>query len=101
MRETTLFGHLQSLAKYIQQVEQAARLGITGEAVRAQALQQLLIKKGHITEAEFTAEVGEVIRKANEVKPEEAPATEPQKVELSTPTPEQVADIQKSAEGSK
>jgi hypothetical protein len=90
MRDTTIHGYLQNLVRYIQQVEQSARLGITGESVRAQAFQQLLIKKGLITEAELTTEIGEVIRKANEPKPEEHKAEEAPKVELTTPTPEQI-----------
>lgn len=96
MKETTLFGHLQSLARYIQQVEQSARLGITGEAVRGQAFQQLLIKKGLITEDELTESIGEVIRKANEPKPEETKADEAPKVEIVPATPEQVAQVEKS-----
>jgi|SRR5579864_2504167 len=92
MRDTTLWGHLQTLGSYIQQVEQSARLGITGEAVRNAALQALMIKKGLITEAELTEAIGEVIKKANEPKPaEEAP-----KVELATPSPEQVQAVEKS-----
>lgn len=91
-RDQTTLGMLQNLANYIQQVEQSARLGITGESVRAQAFQDLLIKKGLITEAELTESIGEVIRKLNEPKPEaEAP-----KVELTTPTPEQVQAVEKS-----
>ena len=93
MRDDTIFGHLRSLGQYIQQVEQQARLGITGESVRAQALQQLLIKKGLITEAELTEEIGNVIKKLNEPKPED---TEAPKVELTKPTTEQVAEVQKS-----
>jgi hypothetical protein len=97
MRDTTIHGYFQNLVKYIQQVEQSARLGITGEAVRAQAFQQLLIKKGLITEEELTAEVGEVIRKANEVKPEEVAKTEEApKVKLTVPSAEQVAAVEKS-----
>lgn len=92
MRETTIHQYFQNLAKYIQQVEQSARLGITGEAVRAQAFQQLLIKKGLITEAELTAEIGAVIQKANEPKPED----ETPKTEIVPATPEQVVEIQKS-----
>lgn len=96
MRETTIHQYFQNLAKYIQQVEQSARLGITGEAVRAQAFQQLLIKKGLITEAELTTEIGAVIQKANEPKPEEVKSEEAPKVEIVPATPEQVSEIQKS-----
>lgn len=96
MRDTTIHGYLQNIVKYVQQVEQSARLGITGEAVRAQAFQQLLIKKGLITEAELTEEIGNVIKKANEPKVEEPKAEEAPKVEIVTPTTEQVQAIEKS-----
>lgn len=93
-RDSTTLSMYQNLVQYVQQIEQSARLGITGEAVRAQAFQQLLIKKGLITEAELTAEIGEVIKKANEVKPE--PAPEAPKVDIVPATPEQVAQVEKS-----
>ena len=96
MRDGTIHQYLQNVVKYIQQVEQSARLGITGEAVRAQAFQQLLIKKGLITEAELTAEIGEVIKKANEPKPEETKVEEAPKVGIVPATPEQVAQVEKS-----
>jgi hypothetical protein len=101
-RDGTTLSMFQNLVKYVQQVEQSARLGITGEAVRAQAFQKLLIKKGLITEAELTEAIGEVIREANTPKPEEvATATEAPKVEITTPTPEQVSEVQKSIEETK
>ena len=93
MRDGTIHQYFENVVKYIQQVEQSARLGITGEAVRAQAFQQLLIKKGLITEAELTTEIGEVIKKANEPKP--AAETTP-KVEIVPATPEQVQAVEKS-----
>jgi hypothetical protein len=102
MKEATIYGMVQYLDKKINQLEQSVRLGLTGEVIRAQAFQQLLIKKGLITEAELTEEIGVVIKKANEPKQEEvATATEAQKVELTTPTPEQVSEVQKSIEETK
>ena len=92
MRDGTIHQYFENVVKYMQQVEQSARLGITGEAVRGQAFQQLLIKKGLITEAELTEAIGEVIRKANEPQPQ----AEVPKVELTTPTAEQVAAVEKS-----
>jgi hypothetical protein len=101
MKESTIYQMKQQLLQYIQhvekslmQLEQSARLGITGESVRAQALQDLLTQKGVFTEAELTTAIGEVIKKLNEPKSEEK-AEEP-KVELTTPTPEQVAQVEKS-----
>jgi hypothetical protein len=97
MRDGTIHGYMQNIVKYIQQVEQSARLGITGEAVRAEALTQLLLSKGIFTQEEMTTAIGEVIKKANEPKQEEAVKTEEApKVELATPTAEEVADVQKS-----
>ena len=96
MRDGTMHQYFENVVKYIQQVEQSARLGITGEAVRAEALTQLLFKKGIFTQEEMTAAVGEVIRKANEPKPEEAKAEEATKVELTVPSAEQVAQVEKS-----
>ena len=95
MREGTIMQYFNNLAKYIQQVEQSARLGITGEAVRAQAFQNLLIRKGICTEEELTAEIGEVIKKANEPKAADEAAAQPV-VEIAKPTPEQVQEVQKS-----
>lgn len=93
MRDGTIHSYFENVVKYIQQVEQSARLGITGEAVRAEALTQLLLQKGIFTQEEMTIAVGEVIKKANEAKPapEEAP-----KVEITTPTAEQVVAVEKS-----
>lgn len=96
MRDTTIQTGFSNLAKYIQQIENSVRLGLTGEVVRNTALVNLLYKKGLITEVEMTEAIGEVIRKANEVKPEEPKTEEAPKVELATPTAEQVADVQKS-----
>jgi hypothetical protein len=98
MRDTTIHGYLTNIVKYVQQVENSAKLGITGEAVRNAALQELLIKKGLITEQELTESIGNIIRKANEPqKQEEAPKGP----EIVPATPEQVADVQKSVEESK
>lgn len=103
MQESTIYRMNQQLLQYIQhvekslmQLEQSARLGITGESVRAQALQDLLTQKGHITEAELTAAIGNVIKKLNEPKPEDAKAEEAPKVELTLPTTEQVVQVEKS-----
>jgi len=94
MRDGTIHSYFENVVKYMQQVEQSARLGITGEAVRGAALQQLLVKKGLITEAELTEAIGDVIRKANEAKPD--PATEAPKVEIVPATPEQTQAVEKS-----
>lgn len=91
-RDSTSYGMFQNLVRYIQQLEQSVRLGLTGEAVRNQALQQLLIKKGVITEAELTEAIGNVIKEANTPKTTE----EQPKVELATPTTEQVQAVTQS-----
>jgi hypothetical protein len=109
MKESTIYGMYQSILKYAQQLEQSlhqleqsARLGITGESVRNAALQKALIKKGLVTEADLTEAIGEVIREINQPKVEEpkaaeaAPATEAPKVELALPTTEEVQAVEKS-----
>lgn len=95
MKETTLYGILQKLDQKINVIEQRSSLGVTSEAIRNQAIYKLLIKKGLLTEQEFTTEVGEIIREMNQSNPE----AETPKVELTTPTVEQVAEVQKSVVG--
>ncbi len=91
MRDNTIYGMYQGVVNYVQKLEQSVRLGLTGEAVRAEALIQLLMKKGIFTQEELTEAMGAVIKKANEPKPEETP-----KVEIAVPSPEQVQAIEKS-----
>jgi len=91
MKETTLYGILDRLDKKVNIVDQRASLGVTSEAIRNQAMYKLLVKKGLLTEQEFTEEVGQIIKEMNQPKQEEAP-----KVEIATPTTEQVAAVEKS-----
>ena len=93
MRDSTIIGQIQRIIQYIAQVEQSARLGITGEAVRAQAFQNLMIQKGYFTEQELNEAIGAVIKKANEAP---APTPEAPKTEIITPTTEQVQAIENS-----
>lgn len=70
MRETEFYGQINGLKQTLQQVIQfvnnlqnSVRLAFTGETVRSESLQSLLIKKGIITVEEMTAEVGETLKK--------------------------------------
>ena len=98
MRDETIIKGVQSLeqrlgqvVQFIQNFQQAIRLDSTGKEIRLLALQQLLIKKGLITEAEMTEQSGEVIKQMQaqaeeEAKKAAAPAIVPA-------TPEQVAQV--------
>jgi hypothetical protein len=79
MREETIIKGFQDLEKRFQQVigfiqnfTQSVRLDSTGKEVRLLALQKLLLKKGLITEAEMTAEAGDVIKEMQKQAEEEA-----------------------------
>jgi len=89
---------LQQVVQFIQNFQQAIRLDSTGKEIRLLALQQLLIKKGAITEAEMTEASGEVIKQmqkeaeeaaAKAAAPAIVPATPAEVAQVnSTPTPE-------------
>lgn len=95
MKEVTIITAFRDLANRIQQVYDSLRMAISGESLRNQALQELLMEKGVITEAELNTKMGDVIKKINakepEIKVEEA------KPELIVPTPEQTAQINTEA----
>lgn len=95
MKESTIIGTFNALDQKIQQVYNSIRLAVSGESLRNQALQELLMEKGLITEVELNKKIGEVIQKINT---QEAPATaEAPKVEIIAPTPEQTAQIASEA----
>ena len=86
---------LQQVVQFVQNFQQAVRLDSTGKEIRLLALQQLLIKKGLITEAEMTEQSGSVIQEMQKQAEEEAKkATAPAIVPA---TPEQVAEVAKAA----
>lgn len=63
---------LGQVVQFIQNFQQAVRLDSTGKEIRLLALQQLLIKKGLITEAEMTEQSGLVIQEMQKQAEEEA-----------------------------
>jgi len=96
MKETHLHVILQKLEHKINVVEQRSSLGVTSEAIRNQALYKLLVKKGLLTEQEFIAEVGDVIKEMNNPKPEEAKVEEAPKPEIIAPSAEQIQTVEQS-----
>jgi hypothetical protein len=99
MREQTIIQGFESLEQRLQQVvqfiqnfQQAVRLDSTGKEIRLLALQQLLVKKGLITEAEMTEQSGEVIKQMQAEAEEQAKkAAAP---EIVVPTTEQVQQVE-------
>jgi enoyl-CoA hydratase/carnithine racemase len=94
MRDSTIIGELQKFYKMISSLERAFKLALTGEAIRAQALQKLLLQKGIVSEVELQQAIGEVIQEANNAAAEESA---PKADSLTTPTPDQVAEIAKTS----
>lgn len=89
MREQTIIQTFRDVFQRLAMFEQSMRLGITGESIRNQALQDVLVKKGIITEADMTEAIGEVIKKAQKEAEEAA-----KKPELTVPTQEQVTGVE-------
>ena len=107
MRDETVYGltgqlndKINQIVQFIQNLQQAIRLDSTGKEIRLLSLQQLLIKKGIITEAEMTEASGEVIKQMQKEAEEQAkkaaapaivPATPAEVAQVNnTPTPEVV-----------
>ena len=79
------------IVQFVQNFQQAVRLDSTGKEIRLLALQQLLIKKNHITEAEMTEQSGLVIKQMQkEAEEAAAKAAAPAVVPA---TPEQTAQV--------
>ena len=106
MRDETVYALVQKLeahvnnsvgqiVQFIQNFQQAVRLDSTGKEIRLLALQQLLVKKGLITEAEMTEQSGEVIKQMQKEAEEAAKkAQEEAAVPAIVPaTPEQVQQV--------
>jgi len=96
MRDETVYGIAQQLkgeinqiVQFIQNLQQAIRLDSTGKEIRLLALQQLLVKKGIITEAEMTEQSGEVIKQMQKEAEEQAA-----KAKIVPATPEQTAQVE-------
>lgn len=99
MKESSIIGGFQELAgkvnqivKFVESLQQSIRLAFTGQEIRGNAIQKLLIKKGLVTEAEFTEMVGEVIKEMQE-QAEQAAKDAAAKTNIITPTPEQTVAI--------
>lgn len=98
MRDQAIIGGFQDLEKrlqqvvqFIQQFTQSVRLDSTGKEIRLLALQQLLYKKGLITEAEMTEQSGLVIQDMQ--KQAEAEAAKAAAPAIVPATPEQTAKV--------
>jgi hypothetical protein len=102
MRDETIIQGFKSLeqrlgqvVQFIQGFQQAIRLDSTSKEIRLLAIQQLLIKKGTITEAEITEQSGLVIQEMQKQAEEEAKkAAEKAAAPTIVPaTPEQTAQV--------
>lgn len=105
MRDDTVYGlvgqldsKIQQIVQFIQGFTNSVRLDSTGKEIRLLALQQLLIKKNIITEAEMTDQAGSVMQEMQKQAEEEAkktaivPATPEQTAQVNnTPAPAEVA----------
>jgi len=89
-----------SCIKLLATLQQGMSIGISGESLRNQALQEALVKKGIITEKEITAAIGEVIKKINEknVKQQEEAKEKAKEAskQLVKPTPEEVVKVEEN-----
>jgi hypothetical protein len=86
---------LQQVINFVNNFQQAVRLDSTGKEIRLLGIQRLAIKKGLFTEAELTAESGEVIKEmqkqAEDAAKEAAEAAA--KTTVVPATPEQTAAV--------
>lgn len=102
MRDQTIIEGFKSLeqrlgqvVQFVQNFQQAVRLDSTGKEIRLLALQQLLIKKGLITEAEMTEQSGEIIKQMQKEAEEQAKkAAAP---EIVVPTADQIQQVAATA----
>jgi septum formation inhibitor MinC len=99
MRDETVYGltgqlndKINQVVQFIQNLQQAIRLDSTGKEIRLLAIQQLLIKKGIITEAEMTEQSGEVIKQMQAEA--EAQAAKAKAPEIVPATPAQTAQVE-------
>lgn len=94
MREGIIIAEFERLNKLLNALAHHFQLNASGSALYDEALKNLLLKKGIITETELKEQLGEEIRKANE-KPEPEAAPEEQQ-NLVTPTPAEVAKVEET-----
>jgi len=80
---------LQQVVQFVQNLQQAVRLDSTSKEIRLLSIQQLLIKKGILTEAEITEQTGEVIKQMQKEAEEQAA-----KAKIVPATPEQVQQVE-------
>lgn len=96
MREEIIINEFKRLNQMFKQLAQHFQLNASGSALYDEALKNLLMKKGLITEIELKEQIGEEIKKVNETPApaakEEAPATE----NLVAPTPAEVAKVEET-----
>jgi hypothetical protein len=93
MRDETIIHGFQNLQKMIAHLAQGMQLSQSGEAIGNQALRDLLIEKGLITEVELTQQIGKTIAKINtQIEAEQAKKAS----ELIKPTTEQVQAVEQT-----
>jgi len=80
---------LQQVVQFVQNLQQAVRLDSTSKEIRLLSIQQLLIKKGILTEAEITEQTGEVVKQMQKEAEEQAA-----KAKIVPATPEQVQQVE-------
>ena len=102
MREETIINGFKSLeqrmnqiVQFIQQFQQAIRLDSTGKEIRLLAIQRILMKKNHITEAEMTEMSGEIIKEMQKQAEDAAKEAQEKAAQptIITPTAEQTAQV--------
>ena len=97
MRDSSIIGgfqnieqRLQQVVQFVEKLQQSVRLAFTGETVRSESLQSLLLKKGVITQEELTAEIGVTIQKMQEEAEKQAKAAQEGLVKPSVKQVQQV-----------
>lgn len=87
---------MNHVVQFVQNLQQSVRLAFTGETVRSESLQALLLKKGIITQEEMTAEVGITIQKMQAEAEAQAKANAEKEAatKIIVPTTEQVQQVE-------
>lgn len=96
MREAVIIQELQRLNNMVNQLAHHFQLNASGSALYDEALKNLLMKKGMITEIELKEQIGEEIKKVNETPAPEAKAEAPATENLVAPTPAEVAKVEET-----
>lgn len=94
-----VYQQMQALKKELSIILNSLHLQLSGEAVRSQALEKILLDKGVFTEEELRKKMTSVIEELNSTNNKKAETgsvdEEKEKPELIKPTTEEVAEIEK------